>query len=166
MHTLSDFRVRSRPGGGEEMKGLGKILWLVCKNFDLLINTNHSAGDAVKIIFDYTLYTATTFSTFLKSLRIKPNCKYLDYISLPVRTRDASLKLSKSYTKLNYSSQSSLHWNARVLPHIPTILVSFRCSTLSIVALQSIKYWPSRSVKIKVIIWLPAWTTSVVSPSI
>ena len=31
MHSLSDFRVRSRPGGEVEMKGLGKILWLVCK---------------------------------------------------------------------------------------------------------------------------------------
>ena len=31
MHTLSDFRIRCRPGGEEMMKDLGKILWSVCK---------------------------------------------------------------------------------------------------------------------------------------
>ena len=33
MHTLSDFRVRSRPGeaAAKMIKGLGKILWSVCK---------------------------------------------------------------------------------------------------------------------------------------
>ena len=33
MHSLSDFRIRSWPGEVqvEMMKGLGKILWLVCK---------------------------------------------------------------------------------------------------------------------------------------
>jgi hypothetical protein len=37
MHYLSDFRVRSWPGKAEAemMKGLGKILWSVCKIFDL-----------------------------------------------------------------------------------------------------------------------------------
>jgi hypothetical protein len=38
MHSLSDFRVRSWPGeaDAEMMRGLDKILWSVCKKFDLL----------------------------------------------------------------------------------------------------------------------------------
>ena len=36
MHSLSDFRMRSPVRDEEQMKGLGKILWLVCKIFDLL----------------------------------------------------------------------------------------------------------------------------------
>ena len=30
MHTVSDFRIRCRPGHVAMMKGLGKILWSVC----------------------------------------------------------------------------------------------------------------------------------------
>ena len=91
MHALSDFRVRSPPGYEVEMKGLGKILWSV---FNILIPqtlNNDSAGDTVEVIFNYTPFTATTFSIFLKSLRVKPHCRYLDYISLALRdTRDTS----------------------------------------------------------------------------
>ena len=112
------------------------------------------------VIFDYELFTATTFSTFLKSLRVKPNCRYLDYITA-VRE-----KYSKSSTLLNYSFQSSSHWNVRVSYQPPTILVSFHHSTLSIAALQPLNYWPSRFVRIKVVIWLPIRRTSVNSPSI
>ena len=36
MHTLSDFRVRSRPSNEAEMEGLEEILWSVGKFFDLL----------------------------------------------------------------------------------------------------------------------------------
>ena len=91
MHSLSDFRVRSPPGYEVEMKGLGKILWSV---FNILIPqtpNNDSAGDTVEVIFNYTPFTPTTFSIFLKSLRVKPHCRYLDYISLALRdTRDTS----------------------------------------------------------------------------
>ena len=86
MHSLSDFRIRSRPVEVHPtevqallVQGLGEILWSVCKKFDLL-QTNDSAGDAVKIIFDYMLFTATTFLTYLKSLRVKPIYRYLEYI--------------------------------------------------------------------------------------
>ena len=86
MHSLSDLRIRSRPievrpdGVKAEMiESLGRILWSVCNNFDL-IKTNDSDGDTVKVIFDYMLFTATTFSTYLKSLRVKPICRYLEYI--------------------------------------------------------------------------------------
>ena len=94
MHSLSDLRVRSRPDGEEHMKGLDKILWSVCKKIDLFKPSNNSSSDTVKVIFDYKLSTATnksptasnktltptatTFSIFLKSLRVKPNCRYLD----------------------------------------------------------------------------------------
>ena len=85
MHSLSDFRVRSCPGDEVEMKGLNEIVWSV---FKILIpqtpNSNHSAGDIVEVIFNYTPFTSTTFPTFFKSLRVKPNCKYLDYISLEI----------------------------------------------------------------------------------
>ena len=86
MCSLSDFRIRSFPieVGDTEVesqmiKCLGKILWSVCKIFILNL-INDSGRDTVKVIFDYKLFTATTFSTYLKSLRVKPNCKYLDYI--------------------------------------------------------------------------------------
>ena len=85
MHSLSDFRVRSHPGNEVEMSGLGKIMWSVCKYLIFSKPSNDSVGDTVKVIFDYTFFTATTFSTFLKSLRLKPNCRYLDYIPLAVR---------------------------------------------------------------------------------
>ena len=85
MHSLSDFRVRSHPGNEAEMSGLGNIMWSVCKYLIFSKPSNDSVGDTVKVIFDYTLFTATTFSTFLKSLRLKPNCRYLDYIPLVVR---------------------------------------------------------------------------------
>ena len=80
MHCLSDFRIRSPPDN-EVAQRLGKVLWLVSyKNFDLLKkNLRFCWGNTVKIIFDYKLFTAMTFSTFLKSLSVKPNCKYLDY---------------------------------------------------------------------------------------
>ena len=81
MHSLSDFRIRSGPGKvvAQMIKGLGKILWSVCK-IVIFFNTYDPAGDTVKVIFDYKLFTAMTISTFLKSLRVKPNCRYLDYI--------------------------------------------------------------------------------------
>jgi hypothetical protein len=85
MHCLSDFRVRSCIGGieAQSIKGLGKILWLVCKIFDhLKTNDSESAGDTVKVISDYELCTASTVSRYLKSLRVKLNCRYLDYIPL------------------------------------------------------------------------------------
>ena len=85
MHSLSDFRVRSRPGGEVDMKGLNKILWSVFKILIPQTPNNDSAGDTVEVIFNYTPFTSTTFSIFLKSLRVKPNCRYLDYISLAVR---------------------------------------------------------------------------------
>ena len=77
MHALSDFRVKSCVGGVETqlIKGLGKILWSVCNIFDLL-KTNDSAGDTAKVIFDYKVFTATMFSTFLESLSVKPNCRF------------------------------------------------------------------------------------------
>ena len=74
MHSLSDFRLRSRRRnlGKAWMKDLSKILWSVCK---LLIFLRTNKSDTVEVIFDYKLFTATTlsFSTFLKSLRVKPN---------------------------------------------------------------------------------------------
>ena len=86
MHSLSDFRMRSfliEAGDSEieaqMIRDLGRILWSVCKIFDLL-KPNDSAGDTVKVIFDYKHFTATMFSTYLKSSRVKPNCRYLDYI--------------------------------------------------------------------------------------
>jgi hypothetical protein len=85
MHSLSDFRVRSRPSNEAEMKGLGKILKSVCKILIFSKPNNDSAGDTVEVIFDCTLFTATTFSTFHKSLRVKPSCRYLEYIPLPLR---------------------------------------------------------------------------------
>ena len=88
MRSLSDLRVRAHPNdlkSAEMIYSLAKILWSVSKMCDLL-ETNDSAGDTVKIIFDYMLFTATTFSTYLKSLRVKPICKYLDYISADVET--------------------------------------------------------------------------------
>ena len=68
MHSLSDFRVRAHPGKAETqmMKGLAKILWSVCKIL-IFSKTKSSTGHTVKVIFDYKLFTATTFSTFLKS---------------------------------------------------------------------------------------------------
>ena len=83
MHSLSDFRVRSRPG---EMKGLPmeKILWSVFKILIPQTLNNDYAGDTVEVIFNYTPYTPATFAIFLKSLRVKPHCRYLDYISLAV----------------------------------------------------------------------------------
>ena len=90
MHSLSDFRVKSGVRGIETqlMMGLGKILWSVCiKSWSSKDYIDDSAGDTVKAIFDYRLFTATTFSTYLESLRVKPNCRYLDYttdISLAV----------------------------------------------------------------------------------
>ena len=48
MHTLSDFRVRSRPGEveAEMIRGLGKIIWLVCRLliFSKSKLTNNPAG--------------------------------------------------------------------------------------------------------------------------
>ena len=85
MHSLSDFRIRSRPSNEAEMMGLGKILGSVCKNYISSKPINDSTGDTVEVIFDYTLFTATTFSIFLKSLRVNPSCRYLDYIPLAVR---------------------------------------------------------------------------------
>lgn len=83
MHSLSDFRMKSWAGIKPIMmdEGICKILWSVSK---ILIFTKlsgyDSAGDTVKIIFDYELSTASTFSTFLKSLRAKQNCRYLECI--------------------------------------------------------------------------------------
>ena len=165
MHSLSDFRIRCRPGDESNMKRFGKTrLWSVCEImiFSKLIS-NNSAGDTVEVIFNYKLFTVTTFSTLLKSLRVRPSCRYLDCI---MAMREAFLKLSKNSKMLNYSFQSSLHWSARVLLQVLTILVSFRRSTLRIAVLQSINYWSSRFVKIKVVIWLPIRTTSWNSPSI
>jgi hypothetical protein len=39
MHSLSDFRIRSRPGDEAKMKRLGKILWSV---FKILISSQNS----------------------------------------------------------------------------------------------------------------------------
>jgi hypothetical protein len=97
MHSLSDFRVRpvpivpdvnyrevddSREVEAHMIKGLGNILWSVCKISDPLKSSNsQAAGDTVvNVIFDYKLFSATKFSTYLKSLRVKPNCRFLDYI--------------------------------------------------------------------------------------
>ena len=66
MHSLSDFRVRSRPADTAQMKALGKILWSVCEILTFSSLSNDSAGDTVKVIFNYKLFIATTFSTFLK----------------------------------------------------------------------------------------------------
>ena len=91
MHSLSDFRVRSRPGGEVDMKDLNRILWSVFKTIISQTPNNDSAGDTVEVIFNYTPFTSSTFSIFLKSLRVKPHCRYLDYISLALRdTRDTS----------------------------------------------------------------------------
>lgn len=106
MHSLSDFRVRSRPGEEAQTKGLDKILWSVYKIQNFL--SNDSDDDTVKVIFNYILFTATTtFSTFHKSLRVKRNYRYLDYI--PMRVRKSFEKLSKSCRMINYPFQSSLH---------------------------------------------------------
>ena len=60
MHSLSNFRVRSRYGDAEAqmIKTLGKILWSVCKILNFWKPSNDSVGDTVKVIFDYTLFTA------------------------------------------------------------------------------------------------------------
>ena len=93
MHSLSDFRVKSLPGGreaeGEMMRGLGKILWSVCKILILSKLSNNSGDDKVKVIFDCTLFSAAMLSTFRKSLRVKPNCRYLDYILVALAVREA-----------------------------------------------------------------------------
>ena len=39
MHSLSDFRIRCRPGDEGKMKRFGKILWSVRKKIDLLKNS-------------------------------------------------------------------------------------------------------------------------------
>jgi hypothetical protein len=81
MHSLSDLRVRSCPGGVEaqSIMKLGKIFWSVYKNLNHL-KTNDSAGDTVKVIFDYELFTVTTYSTYLELLRVNLNYSCLDYI--------------------------------------------------------------------------------------
>ena len=86
MDSLSDFRVRSGPNKAETqmMKSLGKIVWSVCEIL-ILHETNDAADNTVKVIFDYKLFTATTFSTFLKSLRVNPIWRYLDFMAMPVR---------------------------------------------------------------------------------
>jgi hypothetical protein len=78
MHCLSDFRVRLNPHEAG-INGLGKILWSVLK---ILIFSELTVLLATaKVTFDYKHFTVTTTSlTFLKSLRGKPNCRYLDYI--------------------------------------------------------------------------------------
>jgi hypothetical protein len=40
------------------------------KIFDL--QTKDFAGDSVKVIFDYKIFAASIFSTYLESLRVKP----------------------------------------------------------------------------------------------
>jgi hypothetical protein len=56
MHSLSDCRVRSL-AEAEIMihKGLGKVLWSVCKFLILSELSIDSAGDKVKVIFDYNV---------------------------------------------------------------------------------------------------------------
>ena len=83
MHSLSDFRIRSRPGDEAQMKGLDKILWSVVKTL-IFSKLTILLGDTVKVIFDCKRCTARTFSTFLKSLRVKLNCRYLEYTCLAV----------------------------------------------------------------------------------
>ena len=69
MHSLSVLRIRVRSNDGNKIKRLGKILWLVSKILKLLKTLNQvtdSAGNTVKVIFDCKVFTATTFSIFLK----------------------------------------------------------------------------------------------------
>jgi hypothetical protein len=71
MHCLSDFRVRlnADEAEAEMINGLGMILWSVLKI--VIISELKVLLATVKVIFDYKLYTVTTFLTFLKSLRGK-----------------------------------------------------------------------------------------------
>ena len=48
MHSLSDFRIRCRPGDEAMMKSLGKILWSVSKIFDLLVKAKKTILLAIK----------------------------------------------------------------------------------------------------------------------
>ena len=83
MRSLSDLQVRSYDFSESTSEAdLGKILWSVCQIliFSKTKKTNDSAGDTVKVTFDYKLSTITAFLTYLRSLRVKQTCRYLDYI--------------------------------------------------------------------------------------
>ena len=87
MHSLSDFRVRSWPGGvdaqWEFIKGLGNILWSVCKDLifrKLMILLAIQSRSFLITNFLLPWLTQLTLSTFFKSLRLTSNCRYLDYI--------------------------------------------------------------------------------------
>ena len=77
MHSLSDFRVRSHPGNEAEMSGLDKIMWSVCKYLIFSKPSNDSVGDTVKVIFDFTLFTATTFSAFSQIIKTQTELQIL-----------------------------------------------------------------------------------------
>ena len=65
MSSLSDLRVgapHDNSEAAEMIKSLGTILWSVSKIM-IPLQTNDSAGNTVKIIFDYMLFTASMFST-------------------------------------------------------------------------------------------------------
>ena len=109
------------------------------------------------------LFTVPTFSTYLKSLRVKPICRYLD---CTLADSVAPWKLSKSCMMLNFTFQSSSLSTACLFPQSPTVSRSFRIFTLSIAVLPSLKHWPSRFVKVVVTVWLSKRTTSFTSPSI
>jgi hypothetical protein len=79
MHSLSDFRLRIRSNEvGLWIENLHKILWSVYE-FSIISKLTITAGDIVKVIFNYTLFIATTIWTFLESSTVKPKCRYLEY---------------------------------------------------------------------------------------
>ena len=164
MHCLSDFRLSLNLHEAEVLQmpvnGLGEILWSVCRifNFSKLMAIQSRSFS----ITNFYCHAALDISQIIKS---QTELQIIALNALVDREK-TYLKHSRSFTMLNYSFQSSLHLKAKFQLRSSTVLVSFQHSTLRIAALPFLYFWPSLSVKTKIIICLPKGTTSTNSPSI